>query len=257
MTTKTIFSGFGGQGVLSMGFTLANAAMLEGRYVTYLPSYGVEVRGGTANCTVVVSDEEIASPVASEPEVVVAMNQPSFNRFQNILQAGGLMCVNASLVNASSVRSDIEVLSIPTSELAEKLGTIKVANMIMLGVLIRASNIISFDAMIKNLAELLGEGKSKLIKLNREALERASLRQEHDNNGDHAVVRQSRECARRASHVSELLGREGVNIRAISVADTSDISTVRFVVDDPRRQRTFSRATVSTRARQASLPSRP
>lgn len=171
MTTKTIFSGFGGQGVLSMGFTLANAAMLEGRYVTYLPSYGVEVRGGTANCTVVVSDEEIASPVASEPEFVVAMNQPSFNRFQNILQSGGLMCVNASLVNASSVRSDIEVLSIPTSELAEQLGTIKVANMIMLGVLIRASSIISFDAMIKNLAELLGEGKSKLIKLNRQALE--------------------------------------------------------------------------------------
>ncbi|HNT44309.1 MAG TPA: 2-oxoacid:acceptor oxidoreductase family protein [Syntrophorhabdaceae bacterium] len=172
MTTNTIFSGFGGQGVLSMGFTLASAAMLEGRYVTYLPSYGVEVRGGTANCTVVVSDEEIASPVASEPEFVVAMNQPSFNRFQNILQSGGLMCVNASLVNASSVRSDIEVLSIPTSELAEQLGTIKVANMIMLGALIRASNIISFDAMIKNLAELLGEGKSKLIKLNREALER-------------------------------------------------------------------------------------
>jgi 2-oxoglutarate ferredoxin oxidoreductase subunit gamma len=171
MTTKTIFSGFGGQGVLSMGFTLANAAMLEGRYVTYLPSYGVEVRGGTANCTVVVSEEEIASPVASEPEFVVAMNQPSFNRFQNILQSGGLMCVNASLVSATSVRSDIEVLSIPTSELAEKLGTIKVANMIMLGALIKASNIISFDAMIKNLAELLGEGKAKLIKLNREALE--------------------------------------------------------------------------------------
>ncbi len=154
-----------------MGFTLANAAMLEGKYVTYLPSYGVEVRGGTANCTVVVSDEEIASPVASEPEFVVAMNQPSFTRFQNILQSGGLLCVNASLVNTTSARSDIEVLAIPTSELAEKLGTIKVANMIMLGALIKASSIISFDAMIKNLAELLGEGRSKLIKLNREALE--------------------------------------------------------------------------------------
>lgn len=171
MTTKTIFSGFGGQGVLSMGFTLANAAMLEDRYVTYLPSYGVEVRGGTANCTIVVSDEEIASPVASEPEFVVAMNQPSFTRFQNILQSGGLLCANTSLVNITSARSDIEVLAIPTSELAEKLGTIKVANMIMLGALIRASSIISFDAMIKNLAELLGEGRSKLIKLNREALE--------------------------------------------------------------------------------------
>jgi 2-oxoglutarate ferredoxin oxidoreductase subunit gamma len=154
-----------------MGFTLANAAMLEGKYVTYLPSYGVEVRGGTANCTVVVSDEEIASPVASEPEFVVAMNQPSFNRFQNILQSGGLLCVNASLVDIASARSDIEILAIPTSELAEKLGTIKVANMIILGALIKASNIISFDAMIKNLAELLGEGRSKLIKLNKEALE--------------------------------------------------------------------------------------
>jgi len=171
MTTKTIFSGFGGQGVLSMGFTLANAAMFEDKYVTYLPSYGVEVRGGTANCTVVVSDEEIASPVASEPEFVVAMNQPSFTRFQSILQAGGLLCANASLVNTASARSDIEVMAIPTSELAEKLGTIKVANMIMLGALIKVSSIISFDVMIKNLAGILGEGKSKLIKLNREALE--------------------------------------------------------------------------------------
>src|SRR5690606_3728230 len=100
-----------------------------------------EVRGGTANCTVVVSDEEIASPVASEPEFVVAMNQPSFNRFQNILQSGGLLCVNASLVDVASARSDIEILAIPTSELAEKLGTIKVANMIILGALIKASNI--------------------------------------------------------------------------------------------------------------------
>ena len=170
MLVKTIFSGFGGQGVLSMGSTLASAAMLEGKYVTYLPAYGVEVRGGTAHCTVVVSDEEIASPVASEPEFVVAMNQPSFARFAGTLQAGGLLCVNSSLVTTDSARSDIEILAIPTSELAEKLGTIKVANMIMLGGLIRASDMISYDRMLENLTEILGEGKSKLIKLNREAL---------------------------------------------------------------------------------------
>ena len=133
MLVKTLFSGFGGQGVLSMGTTLATAAMLEGKYVTYFPAYGVEVRGGTANCTVVVSDEEIASPVASDPEFVVAMNQPSFARFQSILQPGGLLCVNSSIVNTETARSDIEVLAIPTSELAEGLGTIKVANMILLG----------------------------------------------------------------------------------------------------------------------------
>jgi 2-oxoglutarate ferredoxin oxidoreductase subunit gamma len=171
MLTKTIFSGFGGQGVLSMGSTLATAAMLEGKYVTYLPSYGVEVRGGTANCTVVVSDEEIASPVASEPDFVVVMNQPSFTRFQSVLQSGGLLCANSSLVNTESARSDIEVVAIPTIELAEKIGTSKVANMIMLGALVRGSNVISYEAMVNNLSEILGEGKSKLIKLNKEALE--------------------------------------------------------------------------------------
>jgi len=171
MLTKTIFSGFGGQGVLSMGYTLATAAMLEGKYVTYFPSYGVEVRGGTANCTVAVGDEEIASPVASDPEFIVAMNQPSFARFQSILQSGGLILVNSSIVDVSSARGDIEIVSVPTSELAEKIGTIKVANMIMLGAFIKVSGIISYDFMIKNLTAILGEGKAKLIKLNKEALE--------------------------------------------------------------------------------------
>ncbi len=171
MLIKTIFSGFGGQGVLSMGYTVANTAMLEGNYVTYFPSYGVEVRGGTANCTVVVSDEEIASPVASEPDFVVAMNQPSFARFQSILQSGGLICVNSSIVDTSSARHDIEVLSVPTTELAGQVGSPKVANMIMLGAFIRASSIISFEFMIKNLSQILGEGKSNLIKLNKQALE--------------------------------------------------------------------------------------
>jgi len=153
-----------------MGYTLATAAMLEGKHVTYFPSYGVEVRGGTANCTVVVSDEEIASPVASDPEFIVAMNQPSFARFQSILQSGGLIFVNSSIVDYSTVRGDIEIIAVPTSELAEKIGTIKVANMIMLGAFIRTSNIISYDFMIKNLEAILGEGKAKLIKLNTEAL---------------------------------------------------------------------------------------
>jgi 2-oxoglutarate ferredoxin oxidoreductase subunit gamma len=170
MLVATIFSGFGGQGVLSMGSTLATAAMLQGKYVTYLPAYGVEVRGGTANCTVVVSDEEIASPVASEPECVVAMNQPSFARFQGILQAGGLLCANSSLIDTDSARSDIEILAIPAGELAEQAGTIKVANMVMLGALLRASNMISYETMLKNLETILGAGKSKLIKVNREAL---------------------------------------------------------------------------------------
>lgn len=171
MLIKTIFSGFGGQGVLSMGHTLANAAMLEGKHVTYYPSYGAEVRGGTANCTVSISDEEIASPVSSQPEFVVAMNQPSFVRFQNLLQSGGLILVNSSIVHPASVRGDIEILEIPTSELADQLGNIKVANMIMLGAFIRVTNLVSFKRVIKNLPELLGAKKARLLKINQEALQ--------------------------------------------------------------------------------------
>lgn len=154
-----------------MGYTLANAAMLQGKYVTYLPSYGAEVRGGTANCTVAIGDEEIASPVASEPDFVVSMNQPSFLKFQSILQSGGLILVNSSMINVAAARGDIEVVEVPTSELAEKLGNIKAANMVMLGAFIKASNLVSLPLMLKNLPEIMGEGKAKLIKINKEALE--------------------------------------------------------------------------------------
>lgn len=171
MLIKTIFSGFGGQGVLSMGNTLANAAMLQGKYVTYLPSYGAEVRGGTANCTVSIGDEEIASPVASEPDFVVSMNQPSFLKFQSTLQTGGLILVNSSLVNVTAARNDIEVIEVPANGLAEKLGSVRAANMVLLGAFIKVSNLVSLPLMLKNLPEILGEAKAKLIKINREALE--------------------------------------------------------------------------------------
>jgi 2-oxoglutarate ferredoxin oxidoreductase subunit gamma len=171
MLIKSVFSGFGGQGVLSMGHALATAAMLEGKHVTYFPSYGAEVRGGTANCTVSVSDEEIASPVASEPDFVVAMNQPAFVRFQNMLVSGGLVLVNSSMVNAASVRGDIEVIEVPTSELAEKLGNIKAANMVMLGAFVRMSGIVSFPRLLKNLPDILGAKRERLLKINQQALE--------------------------------------------------------------------------------------
>src|SRR4030042_1616086 len=104
MLIKTVIAGFGGQGVMSMGLNLAQAALLEGKNVTYLPAYGAEVRGGTANCTVAISDDEIASPVASEPEFIIAMNEPSALRFQNQIQSGGLFFVNSSLVKEEMSR---------------------------------------------------------------------------------------------------------------------------------------------------------
>ena len=168
MLVKTIFAGFGGQGVLSMGLTLAQAAMLEGKNVTYLPSYGAEVRGGTANCTVAISDEEIASPVASSPLYIVAMNQPSMVRFQNRIQSGGMFFINSSLIKAEISRGDIDVVRVPANDIAEKFGSIKSANMVMLGVFTQRTNLVSIPSVIECLSKTL---KSKeLLDLNRKVL---------------------------------------------------------------------------------------
>ncbi len=167
MLVKTIFAGFGGQGILSMGLNLAQAAMLEKKYVTYLPSYGVEVRGGTANCTVAISDEEIASPVASSPDYVVAMNLPSLVKFQNHVQSGGTLFINSSLIDKEITRSDIEVVRIPINTIAEKLGNPKSANMVMLGALIKKSNLVSLDSIMAGMAITL---KRKTSNVNKEAL---------------------------------------------------------------------------------------
>lgn len=170
MLVKTIFAGFGGQGVLSMGLNLAQAAMLEGKNVTYLPSYGAEVRGGTANCTVAVSDEEIASPVASSPDFVVALNQPSLVRFQNQLQSGGLLFINSSLTEAKISRGDIGVVEVPASGIAEEMKNPKSANMVMLGAFIKKSNLVSLASLIEGLKNTL-KNKKRLIGINKKALE--------------------------------------------------------------------------------------
>jgi len=169
MLIKTIFAGFGGQGVLSMGLTLSRAAMLEGKYVTYLPSYGAEVRGGTANCTVAISDEEIASPVASSPEFIVAMNQPSLVRFQNQIQSGGLFFINSSLIETEISRDDIDVISVPANSIAEGMESPKSANTVMLGAFIKKSNLVSLSSIIEELGNTL-KNKQKLIAINKQAL---------------------------------------------------------------------------------------
>jgi 2-oxoglutarate ferredoxin oxidoreductase subunit gamma len=169
MLIKAIFAGFGGQGVLSMGLSLAQAAMLEGKNVTYLPSYGAEVRGGTANCTVAISDEEIASPVASSPDFVVAMNQPSLVRFQNQIESGGVLFLNSSLIEAEISRGDIDIVRVPANTIAEEMGSPRSANMVMLGVFTKKSNLVSLSSLIEALRNTL-KNKGKLMAINKKAL---------------------------------------------------------------------------------------
>jgi 2-oxoglutarate ferredoxin oxidoreductase subunit gamma len=169
MMTKTIFAGFGGQGVLMMGYSYAHAAMNEGYEVTYLPSYGAEVRGGTANCTVAVSDDEIASPIASEPDYLVVMNNPSLYTFQNRISLGGVIFLNSSIIETRPTRKDLEICEIPAGKIATELGNPRVQNIVVMGAYIKKTGLISPDAYLKSLKKIVGEKKKSIMDVNRKA----------------------------------------------------------------------------------------
>jgi len=171
MLIKTIISGFGGQGVIMIGYLLAMGGMLEGKNVTCLPSYGAEVRGGTANCTVVISNDEIASPVASEPDYGIFMNKPSLLRFQNQIQSGGTIFLNSSMIDVKPIRGDIEIFEIPLNELAKSLKEVKVINIIMLGAFVKKSGLVSSDTMIQVLKNTFAEKNPGVFKLNKSAFQ--------------------------------------------------------------------------------------
>ncbi len=152
-----------------MGYVLAYAGMNEDKHVTFLPSYGAEMRGGTANCTVVVSDEEIASPIASSPDIVVAMNYPSMVKYQNMIKSGGMLFLNDDLITEQPARTDIKVIRVPANSLAREMGNDRVLNMVMLGAFTGVSRIVSEKAVIGAVATVLG-GKKKLIEINQKAV---------------------------------------------------------------------------------------
>jgi 2-oxoglutarate ferredoxin oxidoreductase subunit gamma len=171
MLIKTVFSGFGGQGVLMMGYILAVSAMRGGMQVTYLPSYGAEVRGGTANCTVSISDEDIASPVASSPDYVIAMNKPSLIRFEGQIKTKGTIFLNSDLIDINPEREDIEVFKIPANTLAKNIGSERAMNMIMLGAFVSKTKITSIDSLMNGLAEVIKKKSASQMKINRKGLE--------------------------------------------------------------------------------------
>ena len=176
MTKKTVFSGFGGQGVLMMGLVLASSALRDGKHVTDLPAYGAEMRGGTANCTVVVSDEEIFSPVASFPDYAVIMNNPSLTKYEGVIKSGGLIILNSSLVDREPKRKDLEVVRIPVNDIAKELGSDRTINMIMLGAFVTKTKITSLDSIMNGLSDVIGGKKisASVMKLNRKGLDRGA-----------------------------------------------------------------------------------
>jgi 2-oxoglutarate ferredoxin oxidoreductase subunit gamma len=165
-TTKLFFAGSGGQGVLLMGQMITYAAMLEDKSSTFFPSYGPEMRGGTANCTVVVSDKPVGCPLIYEADAVVVMNLPSLIKFEPMVKPGGVLLINASIVDQPAKRTDIKVLSVPVNEIAMELGNVKVGNMVMLGALVRATDVVSEESIRQVMEKTFTGEKAKLNALN-------------------------------------------------------------------------------------------
>ena len=171
MENKVICAGFGGQGVMSMGQLLAYAGMIEDKHVSWLPSYGPEMRGGTANCGVTVSDEEIGSPIiTNDADIAIVMNLPSLIKFEKDVKPGGKIFINSSLIERKVERTDIEVYYIDANKLAADIGNIKAANLVMLGAVLKSTPIVDIESILEAFKKVFGPSKEKFIPQNREAL---------------------------------------------------------------------------------------
>jgi len=171
MQTEIIVAGFGGQGVLFAGQLLAFAAMDAGKEVTWIPSYGPEMRGGTANCTVIIADEEIGAATVRNPKTALVFNLPSFNKYEPLVSPGGVLVVNQSLVDRDFQRTDLNCVMIPASEMAEELGNKRLTNMVMLGAMLFMNPVLPVKAVKQALAVHLPERHRKLLPLNYQALQ--------------------------------------------------------------------------------------
>jgi 2-oxoglutarate ferredoxin oxidoreductase subunit gamma len=153
-----------------MGRLLAYAGMLEGKNVAWMPSYGPEMRGGTANCTVIISSEEIASPVVPYPRSIIVMNKPSLDKFEPTVQKDGLIIINESLIDQKVKRDDVRIVRVPANDIANKLGNLRVANMVALGTYVKKSGVVKLETIFKALEKALAGRNQKLIDLNKKAL---------------------------------------------------------------------------------------
>lgn len=170
MLWTNIFAGFGGQGVLLIGQLLAYAGMYEGKNVSWLPSYGPEMRGGTANCSVIVSDKDVASPLVDKADVIVAMNLPSLDKFEEHVKPGGLLVINSSIIERKSTRDDITVVYCDANRIAEAVGNPKGANVAILGAMLEKEPIVDLDKMTEAIRIELGERKARFLEGNKKAL---------------------------------------------------------------------------------------
>ena len=164
-------AGFGGQGVISAGILLAQAGVENKKNASWLPSYGPEMRGGTANCSVVVSDGEVYTPIVSAPDTVIIMNEPSLPKFEPLLKKGGLMIINSSLINSRPTRTDIKSVCVPCNQIAEEIGMDRIATLVALGAYCKLMGAVSVENIVHAMKKVYKRAKPEMLELNKKALE--------------------------------------------------------------------------------------
>ena len=169
-TTNILISGFGGQGVLFTGKFLAYEGLLENREVTWLPSYGPEMRGGTASCSVIISDTAIGSPLVPHPDILIAMNLPSLDRFEDAVVPGGMIFYDSSLIERPVKRTDVKAFGVPATKLADEAGMSTLANMIVMGKMLRESGLFPYDAVDRTIQKVVSAKRQNLVELNKKAI---------------------------------------------------------------------------------------
>jgi len=174
MNESVIMSGFGGQGIMLMGQLLCYAGMHEGKNVSWMPSYGPEMRGGTANCTVMISTERVGSPVTRFPHSLVAMNRASLDKFEAAVRPGGFLLLNSSLVDRDPARTDLRVVKVPANRIAEEAGTLQVTNLAALGAYVAGTSVVSLDSVLIALRRMIPDHRKELLAVNEEALRRGA-----------------------------------------------------------------------------------
>ncbi len=172
MHEEVIVSGFGGQGALFAGQLLAYTGMDEGWHVTWIPSYGPEMRGGTAHCIVILSDDAIGSPIIRQPSACIVMNPASMEKYEGLVKPGGLLVANSTLVRARSTRDDIDTLYVPANDLATELGNVKMANVVLLGAMLGRREILPIEGIKRTLDQHIPEHRKHIIEPNKRALDR-------------------------------------------------------------------------------------
>lgn len=167
---QIIIAGFGGQGLLFSGKVLAYAGMMEGRYLSWLPSYGPEMRGGTANCNVILSDREVGSPIVTRPDILMVMNGPSLDKFEKDVQPGGKIFIDSSLITRKVERTDVQAYYIPATAMAREMGAPGLANMVLLGALVKATGCVTDEGLDAGLIKVIPARKADMLDINRKAL---------------------------------------------------------------------------------------